>query len=166
MVEEGADVTLCCSEEPRLTPRHVTWMMMTPATEKQWTMLFSVNISKERESGKQSRHQAGRRLEISDNVILSFTATVESGGLYSCLLEKEDRKLKEWIVLLAVVKCWVALSVFISLMHTTLDYLFFFVWFSHLLVLPVTVWFVTVHYSKKITVHDTMCYLLNEIWFA
>lgn len=103
MVEEGKDVTLCCSEEPRLTPRHVTWMMMTPAKEKQWTMLFSVNTS--RESGKQSRHQAGRRLEISDNVILRFTATEESGGLYSCLLEKEDRKFKEWIVLLAVVKC-------------------------------------------------------------
>lgn len=104
MVEEDTTITLSCSEELHETPRHVTWMMMTPSKEKQWTMLFSVNVNRGRADGRQMHHQAGRHLEISDRVILQFTATMESGGLYSCLLEKEDGKLKEWIVLLAVLK--------------------------------------------------------------
>lgn len=105
MVEEGKAVTLCCSEEPHVSPRQVTWMMMMPTTGKQWTMLFSVNVSRGSVDGRQTHHQAGRLLEISDHVFLRFTATVESGGLYSCLLEKEDRKFKEKIVLLAIIKC-------------------------------------------------------------
>ncbi|XP_026796037.3 g6f-like isoform X1 [Pangasianodon hypophthalmus] len=107
MVEEGAAVTLHCSEEPPVTPRQVKWLMM-PGKGKQWTMLFSVNISRGKADGRQMHHQAGRILEISDNVFLRFTATVESGGLYSCLLEKEDRKFKERIVLLAIIKLTLA----------------------------------------------------------
>lgn len=105
MVEEGAPVTLSCSEEPCVSPRQVRWMMMIPSRGKQWTMLFSVNVSGGIADGKQTHHQAGRLLEITDHVRLRFTATVESGGLYSCLLEKEDSKLKERIVLLAIIKC-------------------------------------------------------------
>lgn len=101
MVKEGTVVTLHCSEESPVTPRQVTWLKM-PAKGMKWTTLISVNVKGD---GRQMMHQAGRTLEISDNIFLRFTATVESGGLYSCLLEKEGRKYKERIVLLAVIKC-------------------------------------------------------------
>ncbi|XP_060777537.1 g6f-like isoform X2 [Neoarius graeffei] len=100
MVKEGTVVTLHCSEESPVTPRQVTWLKM-PAKGMKWTTLISVNVKGD---GRQMMHQAGRTLEISDNIFLRFTATVESGGLYSCLLEKEGRKFKERIVLLAVIK--------------------------------------------------------------
>lgn len=122
VVKEGADVTLRCSEELHVIPRQVKCMMM-PAEGTPWTMLFSVNISR----GKADRekiihHQAGRILEISDHVFLRFTATMHSVGRYSCLLNKGDRTFNERIVLLAIIKCWVVASVFISVMHTTLNF--------------------------------------------
>lgn len=121
VVEEGTAVTLNCSEEPPISPRQVSWLMM-PAKGQPWTMLISVNVSTGRVDGRQMVCKAGRILGISDNIFLRFIATMESGGLYSCLLEKEDRKFKERIVLLAVIKCWVVPSVFISVMHTTLNF--------------------------------------------
>lgn len=101
MVETGSAVTLCCSEEPLVTPRLVTWMMMGDKGTS-WTMLFSADVI--REGGNKRLHNAGRILEIFDKIFLRFTATEESGGLYSCLLEKEDKKFKARIVLLAVIK--------------------------------------------------------------
>ncbi|XP_060726679.1 g6f-like isoform X2 [Tachysurus vachellii] len=103
MVETGSAVTLCCSEEPVVTPRLVTWMMMGDKGTN-WTSLFSVI----REGGNKRLQNAGRILEISDQIFLRFTATEESGGLYSCLLEKEDKKFKERIILLAVIKLTLA----------------------------------------------------------
>ncbi|XP_058244038.1 g6f-like isoform X2 [Hemibagrus wyckioides] len=100
MVEKGTAVTLRCSEDPQVTPRLVKWMMMGEKGTR-WTMLFSGDI---RERGNRREIQGGRILEISDYIFLRFTATEDSGGLYSCLVEKEDKKFKERIVLLAVVK--------------------------------------------------------------
>ncbi|GAA6097265.1 g6f-like isoform X2 [Tachysurus ichikawai] len=71
-----------------------------------WTMLFSADVI--REGGNKRLHNAGRILEIFDKIFLRFTATEESGGLYSCLLEKEDKKFKARIVLLAVIKLTLA----------------------------------------------------------
>ncbi|XP_027003793.1 g6f-like isoform X2 [Tachysurus fulvidraco] len=104
MVETGSAVSLCCSEEPLVTPRLVTWMMMGDKGTN-WTMLFSADVI--REGGNKRLHNAGRVLEIVDKIFLRFTATEESGGLYSCLLEKEDKKFKR-IVLLAVIKLTLA----------------------------------------------------------
>ncbi|XP_046704524.1 g6f-like isoform X2 [Silurus meridionalis] len=109
VVEDGAAVTLLCPEEPFVTLRQVEWLVM-PALEKLWTMLFSVNVIKESVNSKQTYRQAGRTLLISNHnsISLQFTATMESGGLYNCLLEKDDKKIKEKIVLLAVIKLTLA----------------------------------------------------------
>lgn len=101
MVEKGTAVTLRCSEDAKVTPRLVKWMIMGEKGTR-WTMLFSVDIQDR--ANRREIHQGGRILEISDYIILRFTATEDSGGLYSCLMEKEDNKFKERIVLLAVVK--------------------------------------------------------------
>lgn len=100
MVEKGTAVTLRCSEDPKVTPRLVKWLIMGEKGTR-WTMLLSVDIQDR--ANRREIHQGGRILEISDYIILRFTATEDSGGLYSCQMEKENKS-KERIVLLAVVK--------------------------------------------------------------
>ncbi|XP_036450696.1 g6f-like [Colossoma macropomum] len=102
MVQEGTPVTLPCSDEPVKLPERVTWMMMR-SEEKQWTSLLSVNTSRGLVDRPLSSTR-GRIFEIFEDVSLQFIATATDGGRYSCLLQRRDMKLKEKIILLALLK--------------------------------------------------------------
>ncbi|KAL7886567.1 hypothetical protein AOLI_G00042880 [Acnodon oligacanthus] len=106
MVQEGRPVTLPCSDGPAMVAEQVTWMMMR-AEEKHWTPLLSVNTSR-RPVDKLLSNTHGRAFEIFEDVSLQFIATATDGGRYSCLMQQRGRKLKEKIILLALLKLTLA----------------------------------------------------------
>ncbi|KAL6489472.1 hypothetical protein MHYP_G00032130 [Metynnis hypsauchen] len=105
MVQEGRPVTLPCSDGPATVAEQVTWMMMR-SEEKHWTSLLSVNTS--RPVDRLLSSTRGTTFEIFEDVSLQFIATATDGGRYSCLMQQRGRKLKEKIILLALLKLTLA----------------------------------------------------------
>ncbi|XP_017561556.2 g6f-like isoform X1 [Pygocentrus nattereri] len=106
IAQEGRPVTLPCSDGPATVAEQVTWMMMRPE-EKHWTLLLSVNSSR-RPVDRLLSSTHGRTFEIFEDVSLQFIATATDGGRYSCLMQQRGRKLKEKIILLALLKLTLA----------------------------------------------------------
>ncbi|XP_077066180.1 g6f-like isoform X5 [Siphateles boraxobius] len=103
MVREDSSVTLSCFDSPPKSSVLVTWKMMS-AREDRWSYLLSANCIDGQTDGHSSRVFGGRTFEISADASLIFRATADSQGRYSCVIEQDDKKLQERIVLLALIK--------------------------------------------------------------
>lgn len=104
MVREDTSVTLSCFDSPPTSSVLVTWKMMS-AREDRWSYLLSANCIDGQTDGRSSRVFGGRTFEISADASLIFRAAAAVQGHYSCVIEQNDKKLQERIVLLALIKC-------------------------------------------------------------
>ncbi|KAK7147537.1 hypothetical protein R3I94_010152 [Phoxinus phoxinus] len=103
MVREDSSVTLSCFDSPPKSSVLVTWKMMS-AREDRWSYLLSANCIDGQTDGRSSRVFGGRAFGISADASLIFRAKAASQGRYSCVIEQDDKKLQERIVLLALIK--------------------------------------------------------------
>ncbi|XP_048007933.1 g6f-like isoform X4 [Megalobrama amblycephala] len=103
MVREDTSVTLSCFDSPPTSSVLVTWKMMS-AREDRWSYLLSANCIDGQTDGRSSREFGGRTFEISADASLIFRAAAAVQGHYSCVIEQDDKKLQERIVLLALIK--------------------------------------------------------------
>ncbi|KAK2903211.1 hypothetical protein Q8A67_007924 [Cirrhinus molitorella] len=103
IVREDQSVTLSCFDSPPTSSVLVTWKMMSPR-EDRWSYLLSVNCIDGHTDGHSSEVFAGRTFEISTDASLIFRAASAVQGRYSCVVEQNDKKLQERIVLLALIK--------------------------------------------------------------
>ncbi|XP_056097851.1 g6f-like isoform X3 [Rhinichthys klamathensis goyatoka] len=103
MVREDSSVTLSCFDSPPKSSVLVTWKMMS-AREDRWSYLLSANCIDGQTNGRSSRVFGGRTFEISADASLIFRAAAPSQGRYSCVIEQDNKKLQERIVLLALIK--------------------------------------------------------------
>lgn len=104
MVREDSSVTLSCFDSPPKSSVLVTWKMMS-AREDRWLYLLSANCIDGQTDGRSSKVFGGRTFEISADASLIFRAAAASQGRYACVIEQDDKKLQERIVLLALIKC-------------------------------------------------------------
>uniref|UniRef100_A0A673L6F9 Uncharacterized LOC107717418 n=1 Tax=Sinocyclocheilus rhinocerous TaxID=307959 RepID=A0A673L6F9_9TELE len=102
MVREDTSVTLSCFDSPPTTSVLVTWKMMS-AREDRWSYLLSANCIDGQTDGRSSRVFGGRTFGISADASLIFRAAAAAQGHYSCVIEQDDKKLQERIVLLVSV---------------------------------------------------------------
>ncbi|XP_051720981.1 g6f-like isoform X3 [Ctenopharyngodon idella] len=103
MVREDTSVTLSCFDSPPTSSVLVTWKMMS-AKEDRWSYLLSASCIDGQTDGRSSRVFGGRTFEISADASLIFRAAAAVQGQYSCVIEQNDKKLQERIVLLALIK--------------------------------------------------------------
>ncbi|XP_058603038.1 g6f-like isoform X5 [Onychostoma macrolepis] len=103
MVREDTSVTLSCFDSPPTSSVLVTWKMMS-AREDRWSYLLSANCIDGQTDGRSSRVFGGRTFGISADASLIFMAAAAAQGRYSCVIEKDDKKLQERTVLLALIK--------------------------------------------------------------
>uniref|UniRef100_A0A673LA01 Uncharacterized LOC107717418 n=1 Tax=Sinocyclocheilus rhinocerous TaxID=307959 RepID=A0A673LA01_9TELE len=103
MVREDTSVTLSCFDSPPTTSVLVTWKMMS-AREDRWSYLLSANCIDGQTDGRSSRVFGGRTFGISADASLIFRAAAAAQGHYSCVIEQDDKKLQERIVLLGLIK--------------------------------------------------------------
>jgi len=113
MVREDSSVTLSCFDSPPKSSVLVSWKMMS-AREDRWSYLLSANCIDGQTDGRSSRVFGGKTFEISADASLIFRAAASSQGRYSCVIEQDDKKLQERIVLLALIKC----RLYNPIMHT------------------------------------------------
>uniref|UniRef100_A0A672K689 Uncharacterized LOC107582041 n=1 Tax=Sinocyclocheilus grahami TaxID=75366 RepID=A0A672K689_SINGR len=104
MVREDTSVTLSCFDSPPTSSVLVTWKMMS-TREDRWSYLLSATCIDGQTDGRSSRVFGGRTFEISADASLIFRAAAAAQGRYSCVIEQDDKKLQERIVLLALIKC-------------------------------------------------------------
>uniref|UniRef100_A0A8C1JA58 G6f-like n=1 Tax=Cyprinus carpio TaxID=7962 RepID=A0A8C1JA58_CYPCA len=103
IVRENTSVTLSCFDSPPTSSVRVTWKMMS-AREDRWSYLLSANCIDGQTDGRGSIMFGGRMFGISADASLTFRATAADQGRYSCVIEKDDKKLQERIVLLSLIK--------------------------------------------------------------
>ncbi|XP_016387588.1 uncharacterized protein LOC107723467 [Sinocyclocheilus rhinocerous] len=103
MVREDTSVTLSCFDSPPTSSVLVTWKMMS-TREDRWSYLLSATCIDGQTDGRSSRVFGGRTFEISADASLIFRAAEAAQGRYSCVIEQDDKKLQERIVLLALIK--------------------------------------------------------------
>ncbi|XP_068069960.2 g6f-like isoform X3 [Danio rerio] len=103
MAREDTSVTISCFKSPPTSSIMVTWKMMS-VREDRWSYLLSANCIDGQTDGRRSRVFEGRTFEISADASLNFIAAVATQRRYSCVVEQDDKKLQEKIVLLALVK--------------------------------------------------------------
>uniref|UniRef100_A0A671SW90 Uncharacterized LOC107700151 n=1 Tax=Sinocyclocheilus anshuiensis TaxID=1608454 RepID=A0A671SW90_9TELE len=103
MVREDTSVSLSCFDSPPTSSVLVTWKMMS-AREDRWSYLLSANCIDGQTDGRSSRVFGGRTFGISADASLIFRAAAAAQGRYSCVIEQDDKKLQERIVLLGLIK--------------------------------------------------------------
>lgn len=104
VVREDTSVTLSCFDSPPTSSVLVSWKMMT-MREDRWSYLLSANCIDGQTDGRGSIMFGGRMFGISADASLTFRATAADQGRYSCVIEQDDKKLQERIVLLSLIKC-------------------------------------------------------------
>uniref|UniRef100_A0A8C2K1X0 G6f-like n=1 Tax=Cyprinus carpio TaxID=7962 RepID=A0A8C2K1X0_CYPCA len=103
VVREDTSVTLSCFDSPPTSSVLVSWKMMT-MREDRWSYLLSANCIDGKTDGRSSKVFGGRTFEISADASLVFRAAADAQGRYSCVIEQDDKKLQERVVLLALIK--------------------------------------------------------------
>ncbi|XP_042627996.1 uncharacterized protein LOC109105872 isoform X1 [Cyprinus carpio] len=103
VVREDTSVTLSCFDSPPTSSVLVSWKMMT-MREDRWSYLLSANCIDGQTDGRSSKVFGGRTFEISADASLVFRAAADAQGRYSCVIEQDDKKLQERVVLLALIK--------------------------------------------------------------
>ncbi|XP_067304964.1 g6f-like isoform X2 [Pseudorasbora parva] len=103
MVREDTSVTLSCFDSPPTSSVLVTWKIMS-ASKDRWSFLLSANYIDGQTDGRTSGDLAGKTFKITADASLVFRATAHAQGSYSCVIKQGDKKLRERIILLALIK--------------------------------------------------------------
>lgn len=103
VAREGMPTTLVCTDTNVRGAVDINWMVK-PVGVKEWKLVLSANERKEFSGGasKASMRLTDPNFQDTGVFSLFFLPTAEDSGLYSCLIKQQERKLKEKIILLAV----------------------------------------------------------------
>lgn len=103
VVKAGATVTLQCTDTAVRGPVAVNWMVQLPgAGGWKLVLLASDSTGFSGASLKASMRLADANFRDTGVFSLSFQPEIEDGGLYYCLIKQQQRRLKERIILLAI----------------------------------------------------------------
>lgn len=103
MAREGVPTTLTCINEKVRGPVAVNWLVKL-AGARDFKLVLSANERKEFSGGalKASMRLTDPNFQDSGNFSLFILPKMEDSGYYSCLIKQQKRKLKERIILLAI----------------------------------------------------------------
>lgn len=103
VTKAGTAVTLHCTDTAVRGPVNVNWKIQLPGTED-WklVLLASDKTGFSGASLKASMRLVDANFKDTGVFSLSLLPEREDGGFYSCLIEQQGRRLKERIILLAI----------------------------------------------------------------
>ncbi|XP_068613887.1 g6f-like [Brachionichthys hirsutus] len=103
VAREGTSTTLVCTDATVRGAVSLNWMTKSIGADK-WQLVLSANHRKtfSGHAAKSSMQLIDPNFQDTGVFSLSFVPKMQDGGLYSCLIDQAGRKLKEWIILLAV----------------------------------------------------------------
>ncbi|XP_047216584.1 g6f-like isoform X2 [Girardinichthys multiradiatus] len=105
MVKENTSTTLVCNGARLQGDISINWKVKSVAADE-WKLILSASEKKKFSGGasKASMRLTDDNFQDTGDFSLDILPKVEDGGLYSCLIKKQQRKVKERIFLLAVLK--------------------------------------------------------------
>lgn len=105
VAREGVPTTLVCSDTTARGALAINWMVKSLGADE-WRLVLSASEKKEFSGGasKASMQLVDPNFQDTGIFSLSFLPKKEDGGLYSCLIMQQERKLKERFILLAILK--------------------------------------------------------------
>ncbi|XP_041797915.1 g6f-like isoform X2 [Chelmon rostratus] len=120
VAREGMSTTLICNDTTVRGAVAINWMVK-PVGADEWKLVLSASERKEFSGGasKASMRLTDPNFQDTGVFSLFFLPKMEDSGLYSCLIKQRDRKLKERIILLAILTVTVVPAAPI-LQHSTL----------------------------------------------
>lgn len=103
VTKAGMDVTLQCTDTAVRGPVNVNWKVQLPGTDN-WrlVLLASDRTGFSGSSLKSSMQLVDANFRDTGIFSLSLQPEREDGGFYSCLIEQQQKRLKERIILLAI----------------------------------------------------------------
>ncbi|KAM4567494.1 g6f-like isoform 2-T2 [Fundulus diaphanus] len=103
MVKENTSATLACAGARLRGDMSINWKVKSMGADE-WKLILSASEKKKFSGGasKASMRLTDDNFRNTGNFSLVVLPEVEDGGLYSCLIKKQERKVKERIFLLAV----------------------------------------------------------------
>ncbi len=118
VVKEGMSTTLFCTEATVRGAVDINWKMKSLGADD-WTLVISANDRKKFHGGawKASMQLTDPNFQDTGVFSLFFTPKMEDGGLYSCLIRQQERKLKERIILLAILTGRKINRLYVRLVH-------------------------------------------------
>nr|XP_043889443.1 g6f-like isoform X2 [Solea senegalensis] len=104
VAREGLPATLVCTDTTVRGAVSINWMVKSLHGASEWKLVLSANERKEFSGGasKASMRLTDPNFQDTGVFSLMFSPKMEDGGLYSCLIKQQERKLKERIILLAI----------------------------------------------------------------
>lgn len=103
VTKAGTAVTLHCNDTALRGPVNVNWKVQLPGTDNWKLVLFaSDRTGFSGASLKTSMRLVDANFRDSGVFSLSLQPETEDGGFYSCMIEQRQRRLKERIILLAI----------------------------------------------------------------
>ncbi|XP_076593329.1 g6f-like [Chaetodon auriga] len=120
VTREGMSATLICNDTTVRGAVTINWMVK-PLGADEWQLVLSASERKEFSGGasKASMRLTDPNFQDTGVFSLFFLPKMEDSGLYSCLIKQQERKLKERIILLAILTVTVVPAAPI-LQHSTL----------------------------------------------
>lgn len=99
----GREVTLPCVDWPLTGSVSINWKMQSPSVDH-WKLVLSANESQQFSgaASKASMRLVDSNFQETGNFSLLFVPKMEDNGRYSCLIIQQQKKLREKIILLAV----------------------------------------------------------------
>ncbi|XP_028280248.1 g6f-like isoform X2 [Parambassis ranga] len=105
VAREGSATTLTCRDTGVTGAVEINWLVKSPDVDE-WKLLLTASQHKTFSGGasKASMRLLDPNFQDTGVFSLSFLPSVGDSGLYSCLIKQQERKLKEKIILLAILK--------------------------------------------------------------
>ncbi|KAM9353502.1 g6f-like [Symphorus nematophorus] len=105
VAREDMPTTLICTYSSVRGAVAINWMVKSVGADE-WKLVLSASERKEFSGGasKASMRLTDPNFQDTGVFSLSFLPKIEDSGFYSCLIKQQERKLKERIILLAILK--------------------------------------------------------------
>ncbi|XP_033979877.1 LOW QUALITY PROTEIN: g6f-like [Trematomus bernacchii] len=106
VTREGIPTVLICTDTTVRGAVAINWKVQPVGPEKEWKLVLSANEKKEFSGGatKKSTRLTDPNFQDTGVFSLFLLPRFEDRGLYSCMLKQKERKLKEKIILLAILE--------------------------------------------------------------
>ncbi|XP_053287885.1 g6f-like isoform X4 [Pleuronectes platessa] len=120
VAREGSSTTLVCTYPTLRSPFTLNWMVKSLGADE-WKLVRTASEGKKfsGSASKPSMRWTDPNFQDTGVFSLSFFPTMEDRGLYSCMIRQQEKKLKERIILLAILTVTVLPSPIIPV-HSTL----------------------------------------------
>ncbi|XP_030249130.1 g6f-like isoform X7 [Sparus aurata] len=105
VAREGEPTTLICADKTVRGAVAINWMVKSSGADE-WKLVLSANERTELSGGASKASMRLTDPNFRDTGVFSlfFLPKMKDGGFYSCLIKQQERKLKERIILLAILE--------------------------------------------------------------